>query len=194
MGKALFLSNIVSLPFPISPDKSKEINMKTITEPLRDEHKELLPHIESLRIAGESIHAHLFSPFIREEVEKAYKFLTDELIPHAKAEDRALYPVVQKVMGAKEATATMSRDHVEVDRLTGELGDLLLKVDGTAITDEQTHAMRRILFGLYALVKVHFAKEEEVYLPLLDARLTEQEAAAMFESMERAAHDVKSKL
>ena len=168
--------------------------MKTITDPLREEHKELYPHIESLRIAGESIHAHLFSPFIREEVEKAYKFLTHELIPHAKAEDRALYPVVQKVMGAKEATATMSRDHVEVDRLTGELGELLVKVDGTAITDEQTHAMRRILFGLYALVKVHFAKEEEVYLPLLDARLTEQEAAAIFEAMEKAAHDVKSLL
>ncbi len=32
-------------------------------------------------------------------------------------------------MGAKEATATMSRDHVEVDRLTAELGDLLVKVD-----------------------------------------------------------------
>lgn len=168
--------------------------MKTITDPLRKEHKELYPHIESLRIAGESIHAHLFSPFIREEVEKAYKFLTHELIPHAKAEDRALYPVVQKVMGAKEATATMSRDHVEVDRLTGELGELLVKVDGTAITDEQTHAMRRILFGLYAIVMLHFAKEEEVYLPLLDARLTEQETAAMFEAMERAAHDVKSLL
>jgi hypothetical protein len=60
MGKALFLSNIVSLPFPISLDERKEINMKTITKPLREEHKDLLPHIESLRIAGESIHAHLF--------------------------------------------------------------------------------------------------------------------------------------
>lgn len=168
--------------------------MTTITEPLRAEHKELFPHIESLRIAGESIHAHLFSPFIRAEVEKAYNFLTHELIPHAKAEDRALYPVVQKVMGAKEATATMSRDHVEVDHLTVELGELLVKVDGAAITDEQTHAMRRILFGLYTLVKVHFAKEEEVYLPLLDARLTEKDAAAMFEAMEKAAHDMKGKL
>ncbi len=54
--------------------------------------------------------------------------------------------------------------------------------------------MRRILFGLYALVKVHFAKEEEIYLPLLDARLTEKGAAAMFEAMEQAAHEVKSKM
>ena len=127
-------------------------------------------------------------------MEIAYKFLTRELIPHAKAEDLALYPMVQKVMGAKEATATMSRDHVEVDRLTAELGDLLIKLDRAAITDEQANSMRRILFGLYALVKVHFAKEEEIYLPLLDARLTEKDAAAMFEAMEHAAHEVKSKL
>ena len=135
--------------------------MKSMTEPLRAEHKELFPHVESLRIAGESIHVHLFSPSIREQVEIAYKFLTHELIPHAKAEDRALYPMVQKVMGAKEATATMSRDHVEVDRLTVELGDLLDKVGSRGHHRRAGHAMRRILFGLYALVKVHFAKEEE---------------------------------
>jgi ADP-ribosylglycohydrolase len=40
---------------------------------------------------------------------------------------------------------------------------------------------------LYALVRVHFAKEEEVYLPLLDARLNADEAHAMFEAMEAAA-------
>lgn len=168
--------------------------MTTITESLRIEHKELYPHIESLRIAGESIHEHLFSPFIREEVEKAYKFLTHELIPHARAEDKALYPVVQKVMGAKEATATMSRDHIEVDKLTGELREVLARVNGPAITAEQTQSMRRILFGLYTLVLVHFAKEEEVYLPLLDSHLTEKEAKAMFEAMEQAAIEEKRKL
>jgi hypothetical protein len=47
------------------------------------------------------------------------------------------------------------------------------------------------LYGLYALVKVHFAKEEEVYLPLLDARLTTGEAHAMFEAMEAAAKAAK---
>lgn len=162
--------------------------MKTITEPLREEHRDLYPHIESLRKGGESIHEHLFSPFIREEVEKAYRFLVDELIPHARAEDHALYPIVQRVMGAREATATMSRDHVEVDRLTTELGEILSTIVGPAINAEQTNALRRVLFGLYTLVKVHFAKEEEVYLPLLDARLTQSEADEMFEAMEHAAH------
>jgi hypothetical protein len=47
------------------------------------------------------------------------------------------------------------------------------------------------LYGLYALVKVHFAKEEEIYLPLLDARLTAEEARQMFAALESAAAEAK---
>jgi len=47
------------------------------------------------------------------------------------------------------------------------------------------------LYGLYTLVKVHFAKEEEVYLPILDARLGPEAAREMFEAMEAAAHEAK---
>lgn len=168
--------------------------MNSITEPLREQHKKLFSHIESLRIAGDRIHEHLFSPWIRQDVESAYKFLINEAFPHARAEDRALYPVVQKVMGSKVATATMSRDHVEVGRMTEELADLLTRIDGASITTEQAYSMRRILYGLYAIIMLHFTKEEEDYLPLLDAHLTQQEAAAMFEAMERASQEAKSKL
>jgi iron-sulfur cluster repair protein YtfE (RIC family) len=48
-----------------------------------------------------------------------------------------------------------------------------------------------VLFGVYGLVKIHFAKEEEVYLPILDQRLTPEAAQAMFARMEAAAHEAK---
>jgi len=51
----------------------------------------------------------------------------------------------------------------------------------------QEQALRRVLYGLSAVVTVHFAKEEEVYLPILDARLIADEAHQLFEAMERAA-------
>jgi iron-sulfur cluster repair protein YtfE (RIC family) len=43
-------------------------------------------------------------------------------------------------------------------------------------------------------VKVHFDKEEEVYLPLLDKRLTADEAGELFEQMEEAAGEAKALL
>lgn len=168
--------------------------MTIVTQPLRDEHKDLWPHIEVLRTTADSV-GEVPLEMLRRAVDEAYDFLARHLIPHAQAEDRALYPVVQQVMGAPEATATMRRDHVEVGQLTEELSALRKQLAGaTSITTPQANALRRVLYGLYALVKVHFAKEEEVYLPLLDARLTPPEAQRMFEAMEQAAKDAKSAL
>jgi iron-sulfur cluster repair protein YtfE (RIC family) len=162
------------------------------TQPLRDEHKELLPHIESLRTAADAIGS-APTETVRQHVDEAYDFLVHHLVPHAQAEERALYPVVGRVMGAPEATSTMSRDHVEVGRLTEALASLRGQLTGETIGESEARSLRRVLYGLYALVTVHFAKEEEVYLPLLDARLAPREAQEMFAAMEAAAAEAKGR-
>lgn len=166
--------------------------MKTITQPLREEHKELFPHVESLREAGDVLASGQVTPAVRKLVDEAYAFLTHHLIPHAMAEDKALYPVVQKVMGAPRATATMSRDHVEVGALTHELEELRAGLTDGVLPEVKANALRRVLYGLYSLVKLHFAKEEEIYLPLLDEQLSSDEAVRMFSAMEAAAGEAKA--
>lgn len=167
--------------------------MATLTQPLRDEHKELMPHVKTLQLAGDAIHETLTSSD-RTLIDQAYTFLTHHLMPHAQAEEKALYPVVRKVMGAEEGTATMSRDHIEIEQLARELGLLRSKITEVKITVKQGNALRGVLYGLYAIVKLHFAKEEEIYLPLLDARLRPEEAQAMFAAMETAAQEAKANL
>jgi iron-sulfur cluster repair protein YtfE (RIC family) len=167
--------------------------MPSITQPLRDEHEELYPQVEGLRLAGDAINESLTSS-AHNKIEETYRFLTHQLIPHAMAEEAALYPMVQKVMGAEQATATMIRDHEEITRLTEELETLRVHKSLLSITTLQAQALRRVLYGLYALVKVHFAKEEEIYLPLLDAKLTAEQAHEMFEKMELAARQAKAGL
>ena len=165
--------------------------MTTITQPLRDEHKELYPHIEGLKNAGLAVHGVLNQASL-DQIDAAYTFLTAHLLPHAHAEEAALYPAVQKVLGSPLATATMSRDHVEVERLTQELGQLRGELNGFEIGAGKANELKRLLYGLYTLVKVHFAKEEEVYLPILEANLTETDARQMFEAMEKAAGEAKA--
>ncbi len=167
--------------------------MANLTQPLREEHKELLPHIEAIRRAADAI-GEVPLPELRPQIDEVYDFLAYHLLPHAQAEEAALYPVVGKVMGAPEATGTMSRDHVEVGRMIDELGLIRLNLSGSTLTSAQIQNLRRVLYGLYTLVKVHFAKEEEVYLPILDARLTPDEARSLFEDMEQAAQRAKSAL
>jgi hemerythrin-like domain-containing protein len=146
----------------------------------------LLPHIDALRFAADAV-GEADDGTLRAAVDGAWDFLVHHLIPHAEAEEAALYPVVASVMGAPEATKTMSRDHIEVRRLAGELGALREAVHAGSLREAQQRGLRAALYGLYALVKLHFAKEEEVYLPILDARLSATEANAMFEAMEAAA-------
>ncbi len=167
--------------------------MTLVTQPLRDEHKGLLPHIDEILTV-----AHLVGdkplPQLRPEVDQVVAFLTRNLIPHAQAEDEVLYPVIDQVVGSPEALATMRFDHVEIGRLTDSLVALRTHLSCASLSVSQIQELRQVLYGLYFLVKTHFIKEETVFLPILDARLTPPEARHLFEAMEAAAIQAKSAL
>ncbi len=164
--------------------------MSTLTQPLHDEHRELFPHVERIlevaRTVGNGTTAQL-GP----ELEEVHAFLAHHLLAHAQAEEAALYPAVQAALGSPDVTRTMARDHVEIGGYVDELARLKTGLTGAALTDIVANDLRRVLYGLYALLKLHFAKEEEVYLPILDRYLTPQTARAMFEKMEQAALEAK---
>lgn len=156
--------------------------------PLREEHRTLLPHIERLRALADEV-GQIDAPALRAKLDESYAFLTHDLVPHAKAEDAVVYPEVARLLGGPRATATMSRDHVAVVALTRELATLRA-FQGEPDAQRQKD-LRRVLYGLHALVRTHFAKEEEIYVPLLDDRLTMGEGADLIGRMEQAAAKVK---
>src|SRR5512147_1480700 len=114
--------------------------MTTLTQPLRDEHKELFPNVDHIRQVAEMIGDAPVTE-IRRGVEEVYDFLANHLKPHAEAEDAALYPVVQQVLGSPDATKTMSRDHVEVGRYIEELAALKDDLTDESLTTTQATAL-----------------------------------------------------
>lgn len=167
--------------------------MAALSQPLHDEHGELKSRIEILRTVADAIGSAPIE-FVREGVGEAYTFLMQHLIPHAQAEEQVVYPTVGKLLRALEATDTMSRDHLEVIRLSEELETLRLHLFYAPVSESDEKALRRVLYGLYAIIKLHLAKEEEIYLPLLEARLGAEEVHRMFEVMKRTAQEAKSNL
>jgi iron-sulfur cluster repair protein YtfE (RIC family) len=157
------------------------------TQPLRDEHAHLLPRIEDLRRLGDECVEERPQDLLP-DVDRALAFLQDELLPHALAEDAVLYPAVAAAMGAPQATATMSRDHEEVAHLIGALARHRDELT-SAVAPAAVREIRRLLYALHAVVSLHFAKEEEIYLPLLDERLDPNETIALLHAMHKhAAH------
>lgn len=159
-------------------------------QPLRDEHRELLPHIEEIRVVADGVGA-VTPDVLRTQIAEVSAFLREHLIPHAKAEDAVLYPEVERAMAAPRATASMSRDHIEVAALTAELGEIEGRITEGVSPADETDA-RRVLYGLYALVKLHFTEEEEIYVPVLEDALDPDDARKMFDRMEAAAADART--
>ena len=90
-------------------------------------------------------------------------------------------------MSSPGATDTMRRDHVEVGRLTDELSALRVQIARGTISERSRRDLRCVLYGLHAVVKLHFAKEEEIYLPVLERWLTPERAGKLFEDLSAAA-------
>ena len=137
------------------------------TDAIRLLHGEILaPRLERIRRVADCVGT---APAVevREGVWEACAFLAHDLVPHAEWEDGVLYPAVERALGAPRAAAAMTREHEDIRDLADELENLKDDLRGE-LAEDQACSLRRILYGLYALVKLHFAKEEEIYLTILE--------------------------
>ena len=129
------------------------------TETFRKEHEQLLAHVEHIAESAREM------PRLSDEERDALRgrivgFLRGTLIPHAEAEEAVLYPEWAKLVGFADAAVPMVHDHeaivARIERL--EQADI-----------RDVDALQELLYGLYALIGVHFRKEEDLQLPAFDA-------------------------
>jgi hypothetical protein len=74
-------------------------------------------------------------------------------------------------------------EHEEIRRLVAALGRAT-SVDAAATIDRASVlTLRRVLLRLYVLLKAHLS-EEELYLPVLEGRLTAAEEAALARALD----------
>lgn len=151
---------------------------RPLAQSLRDEHHALRPHVVRLRELADAV-GDISPTELRIRVADAHDFLTHQLIPHADGEERAFYPTVARLLHSREATRPMSWDHVEVVILTEALGALHKRLGFRRPAPDLARDLRRVLYGLYTLLTSHFAKEEELYLPVLERGVTPEEADAI---------------
>ena len=60
----------------------------------------------------------------------------------------------------------MSRGHVEIAHHINRLGRLLDQLPDAGPDEDDLMEMRRLLYGLHAVLRLHFAQEEQSYLSL----------------------------
>lgn len=143
------------------------------------EHDELRDTLGQLREAADQLAATPDAKALQ-SLMSIRSLLSDRILPHELAEENELYPALARPLGSDEATATMSRTHAEIqrlsDRVTAHAG--LAESAGT-IQPDQVDDLLACLYGLYALLRLHFAQEEESYFTLAQDDPAAKDATAV---------------
>jgi len=142
---------------------------------LRSEHDAVLPLIEKIRSAADrlSTKACDLAP-VRALLDR----LEGELLPHERADEELLVPLVDRALGGTEATAAMSRTHAEIEHQVRKLRRLLVGLDSETTQPEDVVELRRLLYGLYAVLRLHNAQEEESAFSLVPGGAGNAQTAA----------------
>ena len=129
------------------------------------EHLAIRADLEQLRLAADSL-GRVPAAEVLVRLRDVHRLLVEEVEPHEQAEERELYVALNRVLGGSDATGPMSRGHVEISHQIRRLGQLLDEIGPQGPDPEDVVELRRVLYGLYAVLRLHTAQEEESYLSL----------------------------
>ena len=128
------------------------------------QHAAIRPLVEEVRTVADDLAA------AQPDLELARRLvnrLESDLLPHERAEERHLLPILDRALGP-DPTGALSRTHAEIEhqvrRLRRACDDLGEDPDPDEITE-----LRATLYGLYAVLRLHNAQEEENAFSLMPA-------------------------
>ncbi|MEI2620035.1 MAG: heavy metal translocating P-type ATPase [Candidatus Nanopelagicales bacterium] len=128
---------------------------------LAHDHRSTLSLVERVRDVADSLDDD--GPV--EPVRELLTSLDTVLLPHERQEEKELVPALERITGGADTVGALSRSHAEIEHHVAALHRLLgeEQVDAETITD-----LRRTLYGLYGVLRLHNAMEEESAFALLE--------------------------
>jgi len=133
-----------------------------VAERFRAEHREFAPELLRVRTVADRL-GELPPDEVLRELEAVRHFVVERLPQHEEEEEAAVYPVVAKLMGGEDPMSSMARAHIEISHLARVFRQLLDDLPREGPTPDDLVDLRRVLYGLYAILRLHFAQEEEAY-------------------------------
>jgi len=133
-----------------------------VADRFRREHREFAPELQRIRSVADRLERMSGDEAIR-ELETVRVFIAERLPRHEEEEEAAVYPVVARLMGGEDPMSSMARAHVEISHLGRIFQQLLDDLPPEGPSPDDLLDLRRVLYGLHAILRLHFAQEEEAY-------------------------------
>jgi len=122
-----------------------------------------------------------FSQAFQEEC----SFIIGRLVPHMEAIESTRYGRLEQVMDGRHSMAPMRQEHERLRGLFESLCEYGELVAAEGLTEGDQVGLRRVLYRLYAMLKVHLA-EEDLYLGVLDRNLSAEEKDVLAQGIDHA--------
>ncbi|MBY3584183.1 heavy metal translocating P-type ATPase [Rhizobium bangladeshense] len=161
---AVILNALRALGPPVSFARASPRLSNEDLQKLEAEHRALADVVDDIGMTADRI-THLPSTEAMDELERLDRGLRDRLLPHEK-KDEQVYAHLRQKNGAPDILAGMSRTHMEIQRQIHNLTVMRKAFDDKAPTEAQLNEIQRLLHGLEAITRLHFAQEEEIYRSL----------------------------
>jgi hypothetical protein len=139
---------------------------QSLPQTVHEHHERILNHVNRLPELADLLLTSSADD-VRARVTATNEFLNGTLLPHVEAAERSVYPELERMFQNRHSMRPMRNEHDEIRRLVGEYGKLSAELREGRVTLGRSLALRRVIFSLYALLKVHLA-EEEAYLRIID--------------------------
>jgi ATPase, P-type (transporting), HAD superfamily, subfamily IC len=129
---------------------------------LRNEHHRLQPLLQRLTEVATLLPQ--ASPEERRTLMKTlHDQLTQDILAHEQQDEQGLYPTMTLMLAGDDPLAAMSRSHQEIYLLVRKLGQLSILLQSTDGSPGTVQDIQQCLYGLEAILRLHFAQEEELF-------------------------------
>ena len=132
--------------------------MPTLSQVSREHRERLMVHVDRLPKLADEISVTPWS-VLAASLADEHDFLRSTLIPHMDAVEADVHPELDRLMSCRLGMAPMEREHAEIRRLIGQLGDGLGRSGASAPTQAEAIELNRILIKLFSILKVHLREE-----------------------------------
>jgi hypothetical protein len=149
-----------------------------------EHHDRIMPHVDALPGLAEMIDGAEREEFAA-RFEKECEFITGQLMPHIDAIEQTLYGELDRLLDARHSMEPMREEHAQLRRLFSSLCRYRASVLANDLDQASAIGLRRVLYRLYTLMKVHLA-EEELYLGVIDREVSIEEKAVLARGIDHA--------
>ena len=147
-------------------------------------HERLVKHVDRMPRTGDLIDSGQPGE-LRFALDETCGFLTELLLPHMEAAERALYPELERLLQNRHSMTPMRREHDAIRAEITKLEAIRSTVGDKPLSPREAIRLRRSLFQLYALLKIHLA-EELLYADMVEHGASPERESALAVAMEHA--------